>query len=101
MAAAVVQLPVVYGVVARGGAGAPLALALGLLSMGLAWSAGCSLEDRRRGTVRALAALGVLAPWLSFAPMLPVPFPAWERALMGLSSLLAALALIVLLRRRL
>lgn len=99
--AATLYLPVVYGIVARGGNGAPIALGFGLLSMGLAWGAGCSLEDRRRGTVRGLATVGALAPWITFAPLPSVSFPPLERGLMVLASLLAAAALVVLLRRRL
>lgn len=97
--AAVVQLPLVYTLVAREEVPPPVALAVGLLSMGLAWSAGCSLEDRRRGTVRSIAAAGALAPWLAFAPAFPVPLAAWERALLVACSILSTAGLVLLWRR--
>lgn len=97
--AAIVQLPLVYTLVARADVAPPVALAAGLLSMGLAWSAGCSLEDRRKGTVRSIALAGALAPWLAFAPGFPVAFAAWERALLGACSVLSAAGLVLLWRR--
>ncbi|GEM_PF-4482027 len=69
--AAVANLPVVYTLVRPDlDATARLfALFLGLLSMGLAWAAGASLEDRRRRSVAIVGALGVLSPLLAVAPV--------------------------------
>jgi hypothetical protein len=68
--ASAVNLPAVYALVdptldlvAR-----LYALYLGLLAMGLAWAAGAALEGRRRGSVRAIAGLGVLSPLLALIP---------------------------------
>lgn len=97
--AAIVQLPLVYTLVERRDAAPPVALGVGLLSMGLAWSAGCSLEDRRKGTVRAISLAGALAPWLAFVPSFPVDFAPWERLLLAACSLLSAAGLALLWRR--
>jgi hypothetical protein len=69
--AAVVNLPVVHSLAQPGlDFGARLvALFLGGLAMGLAWAAGASLEDRRRGSVAAVCALGVLSPLMAAAPV--------------------------------
>jgi hypothetical protein len=97
--AALVQLPLVYTLVAREEVSPPVALAVGALSMGLAWSAGCSLEDRRRGTVRGIALAGALAPLLAFAPSFPVRLAAWELGLLLACSVLSAAGLVLLWRR--
>lgn len=97
--AALVQLPLVYTLVGRGDAPILVALSVGLLSMGLAWSAGCSLEDRRKGTVRAIAAAGVLAPLVTFTPGFPISFAGWEQLLLVACSVLSAAGLGLLVRR--
>lgn len=96
--ACVLLLPVIYHVVSRDKAGAPLALSLGLLAMGLAWSGGCALENRRRGTVRGIAALGVALPLLALLPAFPEPFAAAERAFLAGAAGASALAVALLLR---
>lgn len=97
--ASLVHLPLIHGLVAQDGRLAPVALSDGLLSMGLAWSAGCSLENRRRGTVRGIAMAGVGAPLVAMLPFFPVSFAPWEHALLILGSALSALGLYTLLRR--
>lgn len=97
--AAVVQLPLVYALVGRDDPPIPIVLSAGLLSMGLAWSAGCSLEDRRKGTVRGIAAAGALGPLLGFMPGFPVAFDAMEQVLLLACSGLSAAGLVLLLRR--
>lgn len=68
--AALLHLPIVYLLVGDARFPPTITLGLGLLSMGLAWSGGVALEGRRRGTVRALAALGVAEGALVFVPAL-------------------------------
>lgn len=95
--ACVLLLPVIYHVVRRAEIGAPLALTLGMLSMGLAWSGGCALENRRRGTVRAIALAGLAMPLAALVPGFPESFGAMERAvLLGAAATCAgALALLL------
>ena len=66
--ASLAHLPVVYGIVRDGTLAPPIGLLIGLLSMGLAWASGVSLEGRRIGTARALAALGVAEGALALVP---------------------------------
>lgn len=66
--AALLHLPIVYLLVRDATQLPVLTLAVGLLAMGLAWSGGVTLEGRRAGTVRALAALGVAEGALAFTP---------------------------------
>lgn len=66
VAASLLHLPIVHRLVGHDQAPPPAAITVGLLSMGLAWSAGCSLENRRRGTVRGIAAAGLAVPLLVF-----------------------------------
>jgi hypothetical protein len=95
--AAAATLPVVYALVRPDLAVAArlVALFLGLLAMGLAWAAGASLEDRRRGSVAAVCALGVVAPALAAVPVardLVAGGMAWLLA--GAALALVALALL-------
>lgn len=64
VAASLLHLPLVYRLIARDDTPPAAAISIGLLSMGLAWSAGCSLENRRRGTIRGIAGAGLAAPLL-------------------------------------
>ena len=89
--------PLVYRLIALGEA-PPYALSYGLLSMGLAWSGGCALENRRRGTVRALTAAGLAAPLVTLVPALSVGLGGLERALLAGVGLLCAVAMGLLLR---
>lgn len=68
VAAALAHLPLVYLLVADATLGPPIAVGVGLLAMGLAWSGGVSLEGRRRGTARAMAFAGILEGSLAFVP---------------------------------
>lgn len=98
--ASLAHLPLVYGLVGEDARLAPVALSDGLLAMGLAWSAGCSLEDRRRGTVRGITMLGIAGPVVALMPFFPIGFAPWEQALLILGGALSTLALYVLVRRR-
>lgn len=69
-AAAIVHLPIVYALVAAIELAPPFTIAIGLLSMGLAWSGGVALEGRRPRTMRFIAALGVAEATLAFVPMI-------------------------------
>ena len=99
VAASVAFLPLVYALVARASAPPPIAMSAGFLSMGLAWSAGCSLADRRKGTVRLIALGGALLPLLALLPGFPVAFAGWERVVLVLCSVLCAAGLALLARR--
>jgi len=68
--ASLLHLPIVYLLVALNEAMPTVTLFVGLLSIGLAWCGGVSLEGRRPGTVRVVAAFGVAEGALAFAPSL-------------------------------
>lgn len=99
VAASLLHLPLVYLLIAHTELTPPFALTVGLLAMGLAWSGGCSLEGRRRGTVRALAAAGVLEGALVVVPQIADALgpSKWLFVAIGACS---ALALLALLRAR-
>lgn len=97
VAAAVLHLPVVYLLVGSPALSPPFAIAVGALSMGLAWSGGVTLEGRRGGTARAFAALGVAEGALAFVPLLADALGDARWLFVGIA-LFSALALVVLLR---
>lgn len=70
--AALVHLPLVYLFVAMPTM-PTVTLAVGLVAIGLAWCSGVSLEGRRAGTVRAIAAVGVAEGALAFVPPVAEP----------------------------
>jgi hypothetical protein len=99
--ASVVTLPVLYALVrpdlddiAR-----PTALGLGALSMGLAWAAGVSLEDRRKGSVVLLCALAVLSPLVGVAPPVLSLVGASGIALLSACAALSLVGLVLLQAR--
>lgn len=71
VAAALAHLPLVYLLVGDSARSPALVIAIGLLSMGLAWSGGVSLEGRRQGTVRAISMLAIAEGAIVFAPLDP------------------------------
>lgn len=66
--AALAHLPLAYVLVKDESVGPFVALGVGLLAMALAWSAGKSLEGRRRGTTLSFAAVGAAEFLLGFLP---------------------------------
>lgn len=96
--AGVAHLPVVHALVARDEQAPPLVLGMGLLSMGLAWSAGCALQRRRRRTVLGIGALAVLEPALLLAPAMREPL-APHLGLLALASACALAGLALSWRR--
>jgi len=102
--ASVATLPVLYGMAQRLQespimAVTFVALGLGLLAMGLAWAAGASLEDRRRGSVRFVGVMA-LAPFVVAGfPGARVAFVATDYAWLGASALLSIVALVMLSQR--
>lgn len=66
--AGVANLPLVYAMLAVPDLHAAIGIATGLLSMGLAWAGGAALEGRRHGSVRVIAALGVLEVAIPLVP---------------------------------
>lgn len=68
--ASVASLPAIHGLVdpSLDFVARLYALYFGLIAMALAWAAGASLEDRRKGSVALLAALGALNPLLALVP---------------------------------
>lgn len=67
--AGVANLPLVYMVLERmPDAPPPLVLSVGLLSMGLSWAGGCAIQERRPGSVVAIAALGVAEALVPLVP---------------------------------
>lgn len=97
VAAATLHLPAVYLLVAHTTLSPPFALSVGILSMGLAWAGGVSLEGRRRGTARAFAALGVAEGALAIVPQMGEALGNARWFFLGVSAL-SALALLVLVR---
>lgn len=90
VAAVILHLPLVYLLVAADTLAPAFALAVGLLAMGLAWSAGKALEGRRRGTSLVLAALGTAEFLLGFLPGgLEAELGAWRFLLVGTSAMCA------------
>lgn len=96
LAACLALLPIVHPLVAEARVDPPVVIGLGLLSMGLAWAGGCSLQARRRRTVYAIAVAGVALPLLAWTPMLAPAFEGWPRALALTGSVLSALGLFAL-----
>lgn len=68
VAASFAHLPLVYLLVRDVTLAPPVAIAVGLIAMGLAWCGGVALEGRRPGTTRLVAATAVLEGALAFAP---------------------------------
>lgn len=66
--AACALMPIIWSTLAKGESEPAVALSVGLLAAGLCWAGGCALEGRRRGTVLAIAALGVVVGLLALAP---------------------------------
>lgn len=66
--ASLLHLPIVYLLVAGGVSFPSVTLLVGLLSIGLAWCGGVSLEGRRPGTVRTIAGVGLAEGILAFVP---------------------------------
>ena len=97
VAASLAHLPLVYALVRDVQLVPVFTLAVGLTAMGLAWSGGVSLEGRRRGTARAIAAIAVAEGSLAVVPVVADAIgPA--RWLFVLSALLAGAGLAVLVR---
>lgn len=88
--AVVLHLPLLYVLVATEGLAPPFSLGIGLLAMALAWSAGTSLEGRRRGTALAFSAVGTAEFLLGFLPGgLEEPLGPWRYLLVVTSALCA------------
>ncbi|HUR69013.1 MAG TPA: hypothetical protein VM370_07175 [Candidatus Thermoplasmatota archaeon] len=89
--AALLHLPLVYWLVANVALQPPFAITVGLIAMGLAWSGGVSLEGRRAGTVRFIAAFGVAEGALAFVPVLAAALDGarWLFVAIALASLAA------------
>jgi hypothetical protein len=68
LTAALLHLPLVYLLIGRPEVTPVLSILVGLLSMGLAWGSGVSLEGRRSGTVLILSSFGVAEGALMFLP---------------------------------
>lgn len=95
----ILDIPVVYQQVRDDESLHALPLALGLISMGLAWAAGCSLENRRKGTVAALLALGIVQPLLVVIPLPGVILTPTSELLLVVSAASAGLGAVLLARR--
>lgn len=95
LAASVLLLPFLYDLV-RIDAGVAPVLLVSLLSMGLGWSAGFFLENRRLGLARTLAACGVAA---AAAALLPFVSEMGTRLLPVACGALSGLALALLSKR--
>ena len=97
------HLPVAYQIVSDSASfeaaslAAALALGIGLVGMGLAWCAGCALEQRRRGSVRVVAVLGIVEGGLAFWPALHLN--TGEKALLTAAAGLSLIALVRLMKK--
>jgi len=92
VAAAVVNLPVVYGLVSRDDLSPAIALAFGFLAMGLAWAAGFVIEGRRRAFSLVVCGLGVAEAAAALVPFDHGPnVRPWMGAVGALSILAAVL----------
>ena len=68
VAASIAMLPLVHAIVAAASSPGPAIFAAGLLSMALAWAGGCAIEQRRHGSVLAIAAVGVAQALVPLVP---------------------------------
>ena len=90
-----VHLPLVYALLRDLEIQPPLALAVGLIAMGLAWSGGVSLEGRRRGTAQLIAAFALAQTALAFVPVVAdaIGSARWLFVAIGALALCALVAL--------